>query len=174
MPSSNKYSAQAESALKQVNAVDLRHELDLSTSIVALCSICESYADSVLDARISASIDPHSQFQRLMVEELRDRFHGTWDDRLKWLCQGFQIANKGDGPIQSMLTLVDLRNAIVHGNGQLTHLQTRKGLSRQLTLERELRQRLDVTVEARTIRYGDLTRSRATAICRSFILTLNH
>ena len=66
-----------------------------------------------------------------------DDFTRTWPLRLEWLRKGFGIVIAGDPPFQAFDVAVEWRNAIIHGDGQLTDLQTRR-LSKLLVLRKRM------------------------------------
>ncbi|MCM3849582.1 hypothetical protein ND486_25635 [Pseudonocardia sp. DR1-2] len=140
--------------------------------VITLASICEGFADHVLALLIARAGRNHGTFERLLIKHVGDDFYSSWDSRLKWLSHGFDLLNPGSRVVQDLRVMVELRNAIVHGDGSLSSFQTRQ-LAKQLTLERQLYERLEVTIEARAYYLSGRTVAQAKGISVSFVEELD-
>jgi hypothetical protein len=141
--------------------------------IVVTCTTCiESHFDRVLNRLIEASGVGHDRFSNSLLENSRDEIFKTWDSRLKWLDNGFAVSIAGDRPIQEYRTLVDLRNAIVHGQGHLTEIQLRN-IQKLLDLKRRMSRLLDVQFHGHKVLLPPYIGHKVIQICRSAIVCLD-
>src|SRR5579859_291694 len=109
----------------QITLLDSQAEVPPDWLVVTCVTCVESHFDRVLRSLIAVSGVGENKFFNSMYEAIRDDIFKTWDSRLKWLDDGFGVAISGDSAIQDFRTMVDLRNAIVHGRGRLTEMQQR-------------------------------------------------
>jgi hypothetical protein len=113
-----------------------------------------------------------SAFGRVMFEELTDRIHQTWSERHTWLSRAFDVHISGTAASQDMMTLVELRNALVHGAGRLTHRQTR-GVGALIELEKRLQVLFSVRADSRGLVLAPDSATRAVEVARAYILALD-
>lgn len=92
----------------------------------------------------------------------------SWPDRLRWLSKGFEIVIAGDSPTQIFLTLVHVRNSMVHGDGNLSADQRAMPLAKQTQMKKDMHRHLGVTVDGQ-LRFTPHSRQRAFAIARKFV-----
>ena len=112
--------------------------------LIVTCTTCvEAHFDRVINLLIEISQVENNRFAKSLLVDGYDDIFRSWDSRLKWLDKGFGVAISGDRPMQDYRALVDLRNAVVHGQGNLTTLQQRN-FGKLLTLKRRLTQLLAV------------------------------
>jgi len=97
-----------------------------------------------------------------------ERFSSTWSDRTTWLSKGFGVPIAGTTAYQDLDTAIQVRNAVAHGDEQLTDLQTRT-VAKTLILRRNIRKVLQIDAIGR-LRYGTETPVRAESLARSFVL----
>jgi hypothetical protein len=141
--------------------------------IVVTCTTCiESHFDRVLNCLIEASGAGHDRFSNSLLENSRDEIFKTWDSRLKWLDSGFAVSIAGDRPIQEYRTLVELRNAIVHGQGSLTEIQLRN-FQRLLDLKRRMTRLMEVQFHGHKVLLPPYIGPKVIQICRSAIVCLD-
>ncbi len=103
----------------------------------AVTTAVEVHINRVLGRLIVLSNLQASPFAEAMIAELEDALIRTWESRMSWLARGFGIAVTGRQPYQRFDATIQLRNAIVHGDGQLTDLQ-QKSLAKLTALKRNL------------------------------------
>lgn len=96
----------------------------------------------------------------------------SWANRLKWLRDGFGMDLAGSSIQNDMQTVIDLRNALLHGDGRLTPHQTRS-LNKQLALERQLEKVLSITSEAKKLRLSSATAGTCMSIARNYIIYID-
>ncbi len=165
----------AETRLRQL--ASLAGERDLgpqhqSQVVLTVASIAESYVDGALTALIAVSGYDTSAFGRALFAALEDRIYQSWSERHDWLQRGFSVSVAGTAATQDLLTLAELRNAIVHGGGRLTERQSRE-LGPLIALEERLQKSLQVRTENRYVYLTKETRLRAIKAAREYILQLD-
>lgn len=165
----------AENTLRNIVAVFEATERNGTVpryAIVHTVGLAEGYIDTVLRSLISASDITHSALGSVMYSELQELMHRSWDERTRWLRRGFGIGIEGTKAQEEFMTLVELRNALVHGSGALTPRQSRK-VEAVVDLEHKLQRLLDVGVGKDSFRFGPTTASRTARVARSFVLAID-
>lgn len=164
--------ANTEVALRSLDNLTLRAAEAPSDTVIGVTSIVESLVDSFIDLLVAESGADATPLGRRLIERSTDSFHQSWPDRNGWLDGGFGIALAGTPAGQRLDMLVEVRNAIVHGQGRLTDRQVRKP-----AFAMELRRRVQVglasQIEARRILLGRDAGPRAITIGREYLLALD-
>ncbi len=152
----------------------LSSEAEVPTDwLVVTCTTCiESHFDRMLNSLISISDIEANRFASSLYQHGHDDIFKTWDSRLKWLDNGFGVAIAGDSSIQDFRTLVEVRNAIVHGQGHLTEIQ-QKNIQKLLDLKRRLTRLLDVQFSGHKVLLPAAIGPRIFRICRSAVVCLD-
>ncbi|WP_147339641.1 hypothetical protein [Actinomadura spongiicola] len=96
----------------------------------------------------------------------------SWKNRFSWLKRGFGIELSGDRQTQKFLTVVDARNAVVHGAGSLTGQQTRD-IRKMIQIRKQIGDILEVEFIGNQLKAGGHTRDIAIAICCEFVVHLD-
>ncbi|MFG1751434.1 hypothetical protein [Streptosporangium sandarakinum] len=112
-----------------------------------------------------------SVFVSALLASVGDDPFKTWDSRLTWLSNGFAISLKGDRPTGKFLSVVDVRNSIVHGDGKLTSMQVGK-VSQFVNLRRELSD-LAIEISATRLIFSQESSTLAIIACREFVCHLD-
>lgn len=152
----------------------LAHEAEVSPEwLVVTCATCvESHFDRVLNGLINASEVEENRFANSLLANSHDDIFKTWDSRLKWLGNGFGVIISGDSPVQDFRALVELRNAVVHGQGHLTEIQ-QKNINKLLDLKRKLARLLDVQFFGPKVFLSSNNNLKVVQICRNVTLHLD-
>ncbi len=152
----------------------LAHRTQVATEwIIVTCSTCvEAHFDRVINLLIEASQVEDNRLTKSLLAESYDDIFRNWESRLKWLDKGFGVAIAGDRPVQDYRALVELRNAVVHGQGNLTAFQQRN-FSKLLTLKRRLTNLLGVHFAGPKILLPKGIESNIIEICRSVTVCLD-
>lgn len=140
-------------------------------SVIAAATRVEGYTDRLLQSMVRASRVDQDPFGRALLSEVRDSMYSSWPERLRWLAT-FGVEVAGTRAWHDMDTLIDLRNALVHGGGQLTARQSRE-LPKLLALEARLDTTLSVRVEGLRLRLGVETPRLATLVAADFVRALD-
>jgi hypothetical protein len=141
-------------------------------TVTATVTAVEAHLTKTIRTLVLASGVPDTLLGAAMLAEYGSDFDQTWDARFDWLRRGFGLAIKGTREAQDFLTVVDLRNAVVHGHMNLTELQTRK-FFQLLDLKARLFRILKVQCAGRSIRLDKETPVLAIAAARTFVLMLD-
>ena len=136
--------------------------------ITASVTVVEAHVDRVLKGLVDASGLAESNLGSAILSRYSSEFTRTWSDRFHWLDRGFNVAAPGETEGQDMQTAVELRNAIVHGDMNLTDLQVEK-LPSMVQLKRRLWSVLDVECLGRRLILGDRTSAKAATVCVNFV-----
>lgn len=106
---------------------------------------------------------------RVLHAEVEDSIFRTWEARRKWLSSAFDINVSGERASQEFDAVIDLRNSIVHGDGQLTDLQLSK-LKDFFRLRDQYVRVLSAQVSGRFITLSSDVAVRAATVSRDFVL----
>ncbi|NJP90426.1 hypothetical protein HCN51_13350 [Nonomuraea sp. FMUSA5-5] len=140
--------------------------------ITSAATLVEGYADGLLRSLVEMSDMGKSRFGSALLSAIGDDPYRAWDSRLKWLRDGFSVSVKGDKATQGFLTLVDARNAIVHGEGKLTRLQAGK-IGQLVNLSQDLKRVLDIDLSSTRLVFSPTSCPLAVAVCREFVRHLD-
>ncbi|WP_223934573.1 HEPN domain-containing protein [Arthrobacter sp. StoSoilB5] len=128
--------------------------------------------DHFLDEFIGKSYVLTTSFGRQLVQRNANSFHQSWDERNLWLDKGFGIALSQFSEAKSLTTIVEVRNAIVHGNNQLTDRQA-KSLFKVLELKKRLSLDLQSELQGRVIVLKANAGQLAIEIAANFVVSLD-
>lgn len=103
-----------------------------------------------------------------MLTHLEDQFNQSWTARLRWLASGFGISLAGTEVDGDRATLVEARNAIVHGGGKLTARQTRS-VGDALDLQRRLRDRMNAELVGHSLVLNELAIRWSLEVARAYV-----
>src|SRR5579859_6868570 len=157
----------------QITLLDSQAEVPPDWLVITCATCVESHFDRVLRSLIAASGVRQNKFSNSLYEFLHDDIFKNWDSRLNWLKNGFSVAIAGDRAIQDFRTVVDLRNAIVHGQGHLTEVQ-QKSLERLLDLKRNLTRLLNVQFSGHKILIPPDIGLKVVKVCRDAVILLDN
>lgn len=104
-----------------------------------------------------------------MYEHLREEMYRSWPNKLDWFKKAMQLPLAGDRPFQEFEVVIDLRNALVHGDGLLTPIQVRS-LPKLVLLRKQLAKLLNVDCVGKRVHLSSDTPTRALAIARAFLV----
>lgn len=136
--------------------------------VVSICTAVEMHVARVLARMVVVSGVQEQHLGDYMVKRLEDDMTRSWASRKKWLGEGFAVVPR----YQEFDVLVELRNAVVHGDEALSPVQERKPIAKLIELRKQLRQRLNVELYGRASFAPD-SASRAVDIARAFVADLD-
>jgi hypothetical protein len=125
--------------------------------------------DKVIKSLFSADAAMSFPLARALHREVEDSIFRTWDARRKWLNAAFDINVSGDKASQDFDAVIDLRNSIVHGDGQLTDLQVSK-FKDLFRLKEQYARVLSAQVNGRIITFPSEVAVRSAIVSRDFVL----
>ncbi|GAA3267379.1 hypothetical protein [Streptomyces labedae] len=127
----------------------------------------EVYVDRAINALVAQSNLTDSMFGQAVLAKLGDDMSSTWPARFDWLGEGFDVKIKGEKFAQDFDAVIECRNGIIHGSGNLTKRQ-RSNFVRFTELRRRLLSVLDVTTHGTKLILSDDSARRALAVSRDF------
>jgi hypothetical protein len=133
--------------------------------VVSCTTSVETHFNRILEALVDDSGLRGNPFGNALLDQTSDDIFKNWESRLRWLNRGFGITITGDPAVQRYLSLVDLRNALVHGQGELTPLQQRNFV-RLLSLKDKLKRTLGVEFRGSIVVMDHNVQVKAIQICR--------
>lgn len=140
--------------------------------LVSSVAVVEAHVATVLRALVARSNVDSTPIGASLLAAVRDDMTKTWDARMWWLGHAFGVQVGGDAPYQRFRTVVELRNALLHGDGELTDLQTRS-VQKTLALKKELLQVLNVDLRGRRVVLGDDSHTRGCSAARTFVVAFD-
>lgn len=144
--------------------------LGLSTPQVfaPIATAVEVHVSAMLARLVVLSNIEESPFGAALLSEAEGGLSRTWYDRYRWLNRGFGLALAGDLPSQEFNTLIEVRNSMIHGDGQFSDDQQSLKLSKLVALKKDMQKHLAVTADGR-LRFGANTHTRAFEVARRFV-----
>lgn len=102
------------------------------------------------------------------LSRYREDMSRTWDARYDWLSDGFGINIKGKPFQQNFHAIVECRNAIVHGSGNLTKRQ-QGTLGKFIQLRKQLESVLKVNIYGTAINFSVDSAQRSLRVASEFV-----
>lgn len=162
-----KVTAHGERALRAIARLQLSAESPERT-IVLLATVAEEHVATILRALVAMDSDKRTRLYQHLLDDVDDSMYRSWDSMYKWFKAGFELSMAGAKEAQEFDALVDLRNAIVHGNGRLTRFQTQK-FAQSIGIRQSLSRLLDVSFSGNDVVLGVRTVSLACSTARRFV-----
>lgn len=135
-------------------------------------SITEVRIDEMIDSLIE--LHPHAQtdFGSYILDRMRSGFHQNWSNRIEVLRRGFAISPVSQTISQKFDQLVNLRNALAHGDGRLTALQTARP-SAGIELRRSIERTFGIAVAGRELRLNHGAGAVAVTVACDYLLAMD-
>lgn len=159
----------AERAL--IGIADADSTAEPEYAILRVSSIAEVYVDELLEALSSRHLSDTTTFERAVADLVGTQLRQSWSERRKWL-NTFGVALSGQSVSQDFDLVVDLRNAIAHGGGRITHLQ-RKSLAKQLSLLADFERKLGAHADGDRVTCTEATVQKAIKIVSQYVCALD-
>ncbi|WP_162621969.1 hypothetical protein [Microbacterium suaedae] len=115
---------------------------DIEKVLVTSTALVESYVDDEIDHYLALREATSTTLERYLLRDYGGGFRTSWKERIRFLERGIELGAVPSPLRQDVLLVVDARNAVVHGNGELTMQQVNKGIN-TLDMRRQLTGRLD-------------------------------
>ncbi|MEU8977616.1 hypothetical protein [Streptomyces sp. NPDC048309] len=141
----------------------------IRAAVVSCATLVEAHVDKVIKSLFSADAAMSFPLARVLHGEVEDSIFRTWEARRKWLSTAFDINVSGDKASQDFDAVIDLRNSIVHGDGQLTDLQLSK-FKDLFRLKEQYARVLSAQVNGRLIALSSGVAVRSAIVSRDFVL----
>jgi hypothetical protein len=133
--------------------------------VTSAASSVETHVGWFIERLVELSEIETTNFGSALLRYAQDDMLKNWDARLGWLYRGFGIDIAGDSECQEFRVVVELRNSLLHGSGNVTRYQA-STLPKLLALKKNLRTTLGVDSAGRRIILGEATPILALEVCR--------
>ncbi|MEU2909378.1 hypothetical protein ACFYM3_18320 [Streptomyces massasporeus] len=144
-------------------------EHDIGSNIVNFATLAEAHVDRALKKLIDLSGALENRVGHQFYKELHDSIYRSWDSRYKWISQAFDVSIAGAKFAQDFKLLIELRNAIVHGGGRLTAMQTAK-IPQMMKLKDGMSRILHAEIHGHDIFLDQRAANAAAKVCREYII----
>ncbi|MCC9195224.1 hypothetical protein LOC59_16450 [Arthrobacter sp. zg-Y916] len=162
-----------ESTLRSLNRIVASDAGNAERAIVAAASLAESLVDQFIALLVAESDIGKIPLGRRLLSKSRDSFNHSWDERNGWLKGGFGVAIAGTNEARRLKTVIEVRNAIIHGDGQLTERQRRNVLG-AIDLRREMLDVLASDLQGRRLILSHTSGHKAMYVVAEYALALDH
>lgn len=137
--------------------------------LILLATLVEVHVAKTLRVLVGLGGVDRSRFESALVADVEENMYMSWPSMWKWLSLGFDLQIQGAGPAQSFDSCIDVRNAIIHGYGMLTEVQSRN-FGSSISLRSNANRRLGVQFIGNRVVVGERTRELALLAARDFTL----
>lgn len=157
-----------ENVLKKIARIQLAPQ-SVQQTVISLATLVEVHVSGLLATLVDQEQEGRSLFEEAMLERVEMDLYSNRKSTFKWLNDGFGIKLPETLAFQQFNDCVGLRNLIVHGDSQLTRIQTRKFVP-SIALRGQLERSLGVTFSGNHVSMGDDTSKKSIQISRNFII----
>lgn len=147
--------------------------------LVACCALGEAFAGALLEERIWLSEEQirtkslgTPALMGFMLRELERERSSTWKERGRWLRATGLEGVTGTTWYQDFVLLTEIRNAMLHGNGQMTTRQINQ-IDKFVNLRTQVKRRLGVQVFGTDLQIASADPSKWVVLTQSFIVNLD-
>lgn len=162
----------AEESLRELLRIQKSQNSSCEWMLISAAAIAESFTDRVIDRLVLGSPVSETPFGRKLLSESSSSFSQSWSQRNSWLKDGFGIRLSGVAIGQNLTVVVEVRNALMHGLGNLTDRQV-KSPTAAIALQGQIREVLNSQVHGRKVILGSRAGTLATAVAREYVLALD-
>mgnify|MGYP001028699958 CR=1 FL=1 len=159
-------SVHAERALRSI--AESSAQINPDFAVFRVSSIVEVYVDELLESTVARYFGDATPFERSVADHIDTQMRQSWSERRKWLKSSLGVDLSGQAVEQEMQIVIDLRNAIAHGGGRVTHLQ-KKVLQKQLSLQRDFEAKLGAFCDGDRVTCTDATLRLASKIATRYV-----
>jgi len=145
---------------------------DGASDIVAATALVESFVDDEISAVLERRKSSSTALELLLLRKFGGDFRRTWPDRVQFLEKGVGLGDVPSKLRQNLFLVIDARNAVVHGRGELTPNQLGNE-SKALILRRELARKLNVRSSGTRLQFADETSTASVRILIEFCYWLD-
>ncbi|MUN64460.1 hypothetical protein GMA12_15140 [Kocuria sediminis] len=139
-----------EATIRSLHRLEPAEAADVAGQIISAASLAEALVGKSIDLLVDESGIKSTRLGRRLIQDSAESYHQTWDGRYGILRDAFGVQLAGNREAQRLNVVVDVRNAIVHGEGQLTSRQTKK-LTNVLSMRRQINEVLESEVQGKKI-----------------------
>lgn len=170
MTSRDHLMSRSEETLRSLNR--LRRLNDVPSLIITAVSLVEALADHLLRSLTAESNASAAHVSaKLSGASMAEIPHESWEAKHNQF-KTYNVRVAGTPAGQKFQLVVEVRNALVHGNGYLTMKQG-KSVGALIGLRRDFRKFLDCDIQKRQLHFGGDTGSNVMSICAGYIVHLD-
>ncbi|MDR6438753.1 hypothetical protein J2790_003920 [Paenarthrobacter nicotinovorans] len=158
-----------EDTIRSLNLIRTNWNNDVSGQIVAVASRVEALVDRFIDLLVSESQVDSTPLGRALLKENNGAFHQSWPARNAVLKNGFDVQLASMPMWADMDLVIDIRNAIVHGDGNLTDRQA-KDIASLINMRKRVAKVLHSEIQGRVVRLSPESGSLSAEIGVKFVL----
>lgn len=141
--------------------------------VTAMTAPVEAHVSRVISHLVRDSDMDRSALGRALLEEVESEMTQNWPNRTGWLARGFDIHVAGDLAWQRFDTVIQARNALVHGDGQLSDQQKALALTKLIQLKKRLRDEMNVGWSRGRLAFDATSGAAAHDAARRFVADLD-
>lgn len=156
-----------ESAIRAIARLRFSDE-STERVLILLSTLVEGHVARTLRALVDSDRGDRRKFESALVAKAEENMYMSWPSMFEWLSSGFDIQVQGSGAAQAFESCIDVRNAIIHGDGKLTELQSRN-FGASVATRGDATKRLGVHFIGNRVVMGDSTREKALLAARDFV-----
>ncbi len=164
-------SADAEATVRRLSAL-LEGSTPNSSAFTAAVAITEAHVDATIQLLLDRSDARNSQLGAFLIDRSTASLRQTWSARQELLRDGFGVVVTPQSLVQQLSLIVDVRNALAHGDGSLTSVQT-TSWSKANELRRSLARTLQIFVEGRIITFTPKSVETAVKMLIDYVIGLD-
>lgn len=140
-------------------------------AIISAIATVEAHVDATVKLLTDMDRQTRSKLGNYLVDQYESDFSRNWKSRQSVLRDGFGVFVESERVAQDLKIVVDVRNALMHGDGKLTDLQSAKWRT-VVTLRRDMARRLDIELQGRRLVIGEGSAKKACSILIEYVLQL--
>ncbi|WP_157277215.1 hypothetical protein [Oerskovia sp. Root22] len=160
-------------ALSRLSVLGRDTEAEVYQSVLSSVTIMESYVDTIVSAIVEDSLEVGGgAIGGVVFDELRPDLQRSWARRNHWLQRLFGISMKGQECGQDGDLVIALRNALTHGSGGMSRLQTQDA-GGVVELAESLRRKLRVDYVGGRLFLDASSGQIACSVSREYVLSLD-
>ena len=129
----------------------------------------EARIDEMLRELVRSSPFASTPVGSFLIKDKLDSYLQTWSERERILTNIFGFNVSGSTVGQNFQLLLEVRNALMHGNGSLT-LQQSKKFGSLLDLKKRLSKELSIEVQGKVLLLDDLDRNKLCTAASSYLV----
>lgn len=146
----------------------VRADLPAPHFVTASLTSVEAHVSRMLARLIVLSDAQTITFANAMIAHLEEDFNKSWESRMKWLSDGFGLSFAGGSEYQDLKIVIEARNAVIHGEGQLTDRQT-KSLTKLMQMRKRLFDVAEIDCRGVTLRFSPRSVARSQDAIVTFV-----
>lgn len=164
----SKVSFRAEDAIFRLQSIGFggRPVEDLIISSVA---IVDNLTTDLIDLALERSKISSTLLGQTLLEASIGGFQRSWPRKHEFLLKAFNIRIKDFAETKKFLTVVEVRNSLIHGDGSLTKLQFNTPAN-YISMKNNTKGFLNIDLQGKNFVFSNASRASITNICVQYSL----